>query len=190
MVIRFTNKQKAEITDMVYRYRDELIHKGFDVKRITAVKFTERCYRRYGQCTSRSNENWAIITISSICLKGTKETLREVIMHELVHAMNGVKHGHGASFHAMARRVNAFCGTHIDTYIPEYCVKPAMDFLKETNARRNKEEWKYEIICPNCGAKFHYKRMSKFVKDVMKNGGTTWSHCCGQKGGFELRILR
>ena len=89
MVIRFTNKQKAEITDMVYRYRDELIHKGFDVKRITAVKFTERCYRRYGQCTSRSNENWAIITISSICLKGTKETLREVIMHELVHAMNG-----------------------------------------------------------------------------------------------------
>lgn len=179
MVVEISEKQKSKIVDMLYAYREELIEYGFSVYPIS-VRFNSRKYKVYGTCSCNHRTETAIITISNILVKeGSKEAIKETILHELIHAMSYCKmNHHGAKFQEMARRVNRIYGTKIGTYAS----KEAYDSVREVvkaNVLDNRKT--YVCHCAKCGATWRYHKMSKFVKAVMRNGAKNYTCACGGK---------
>ncbi len=177
MVVEISEKQKSKIVDMLYAYREELIEYGFSVYPIS-VKFNARKYNVYGTCSCNYRMKTATIEISNILVKeGSKEAIKETLLHELIHAMPYCKmNHHGAKFQEMARRVNRIYGTNIGTYASKEAYDSIRDVVKANVNRKT-----YICHCAKCGATWRYHRMSKFVKAVMRNGAKNYTCQCGGK---------
>lgn len=175
----FTNAQKREITEMVHSLRAIMIKElGLEVFPIREVKFSTRCTRRYGQCT-RYREHGivtsATITISDIATQNP-QLLKETVLHELCHALPDTK-GHDRMFKWYVSQVNRFFNTNIGTYVRRELVDN--EWMAKNGKVRNHSSKRYTVAC-KCG-KFHrtYKRKTRFVEAVMRDGGKTWSHGTG-----------
>lgn len=98
----------------------------------------------------------------------------QTLLHELIHTINGC-FNHGKNFKYYASIINKAYG---------YNISRTTDSSK-FGVELPKQDYKFEIVCANCGAKWHYKRNTSFVQCVEKDGGQRWKCGCGAKGQFK-----
>lgn len=179
-----------EVTLEVHQLRYELIQKGFNVFPIRAVKLSTRCTRRFGLCTYHRDRYGEIvevtITISDICFHSTEHCLRDVILHELCHAMpNGQNHREG--FHNYARKVmRLYDNCHIDTHTTREESEKKNEYIKAIGRYR---DYKYKVTCKSCGKSYYYKREMKLIKFLKAGKSTNMWYCNCKCSEFNLEIL-
>ena len=183
MVTEITNEQKQKIVDKLYRYRDELIEYGFTVYPIS-VKFNSRKYKVYGTCYCNRRTETATIEISNILVKeGSEESIKETLLHELIHAMPYcMLNHHGAKFEEIARKVNILYNTKIGTYASKDVYDDIRSVVEENVTSHQKT---YICHCAKCGATWNYHKMTRFVKAVIMDGAKNYRCKCG---GVEFYI--
>ena len=147
---------KADFIQYVQNWRTELVDGcGFDVLPLLTVNFDNRV-RSLGRCHKREKRNYAILTFSEELLNliddddnGGFECAREVVLHELCHAIRG-NVGHGSRFKMYANEINIRYGASIATKLS----KDNSDVWRETMLKNGK--YKYLITC-DCGRVHTYK---------------------------------
>jgi predicted SprT family Zn-dependent metalloprotease len=88
----------------------------------------DRARKRFGACHYRKE----LITLSQhLTLLNTEDQVRDVILHEIAHALAGHKAGHGYAWRVIARQVGAR---------PERCYRPDVALPAAP----------YEATCPSC----------------------------------------
>ena len=98
----------------------------------------------------------------------------QTLLHELIHTVYGC-FNHGKKFKFYAQIINNKYGYSISR------TTDSSKFGVELPKRKNK----FEIVCNNCGAVWHYKRSTRFVQCVERDGGQRWTCGCGAKGQFK-----
>ena len=100
-----------------------------------------KAVRRYGQCRYRKKE---IGITKKLALINTIEESKDVVLHEIAHALVGGGHGHDHVWKSMCRKVGAR---------PERCYKP-----KERGGSVNTIEGKYKLVNKDTGKVYRYYR--------------------------------
>ena len=103
-----------------------------------------------------------------------EDIIIQTLLHELIHTMDGC-FNHGKNFKYYARIINNKYGYNISR------TTDSSKFGVELPKRKNK----FEIVCNNCGAVWHYKKSTRFVQCVEQDGGQRWTCGCGAKGQFK-----
>ena len=98
-----------------------------------------KAVRRYGQCRYRQRE---IGVTKKLALINTIEESKDVVLHEIAHALTGRGHGHDHVWKRMCRKVGAR---------PERCYKP-----KERGGSVNTIEGKYKLVNKDTGEVYRY----------------------------------
>ena len=98
-----------------------------------------RAVRRYGQCRYGKKE---IGVTKKLALINTIEESKDVVLHEIAHALTGRGHGHDAVWKRMCIKVGAK---------PERCYKP-----KERGGSVNTIEGKYKLVNKDTGKVYRY----------------------------------
>ena len=107
-----------------------------------------RAVRRYGQCRYRQRE---IGITKKLALINTVEESKDVVLHEIAHALTGRGHGHDHVWKSMCRKFGAK---------PERCYKP-----KDRGGSVNTIEGKYKLVHKDTGEVYaNYHRRPK-IKD-------------------------
>jgi predicted SprT family Zn-dependent metalloprotease len=107
--------------------------------------------RRFGRC----NHTHRLIGLSAPLVSiNSKDEVRDVILHEVAHALAGHSAGHGPRWQEMCRRIGAK---------PERCYNP--DEVNTLTA-------KWTGTCPVCANEFSRDRLSASLK---RSGG--WCPC-------------
>ena len=107
-----------------------------------------KAVRRYGQCRYRQRE---IGITKKLVLINTIEESKDVVLHEIAHALTGAGHGHDAVWKRMCVKVGAR---------PERCYKP-----KDRGGNVNTIEAKYLVVHKDTGEVYNrYHRRPK-IKD-------------------------
>ena len=107
-----------------------------------------RAVRRYGQCRYRQRE---IGVTKKLALINTIEESKDVVLHEIAHALTGRGHGHDHVWKRMCRKVGAK---------QERCYKP-----KDRGGSVNTIEGKYKLVHKDTGEVYaNYHRRPK-IKD-------------------------
>lgn len=124
-------------------------------KRIEFV-VSNRMKSTWGLCTTSNRRNYTEIKIASFLLQDDVEEryLRQTIYHELAHAIDENKHGHGKEWQKIADCIS-------DCYnmdIQQYCTEDEIDSLKKTTMYQEKCTKKmYSVVCTECGNKYTKK---------------------------------
>lgn len=117
---------------------------------IQSVMINNRLQSTKGRCRLRKViGGWVIAFIEinpGIIIDDHPEVLRDVLAHEMCHAIVGTQ-GHGPVWKKWAGTVNRKLGTHISTKFSysAYGLEPV---------RAKCREPKYTIVCPHCGTKW------------------------------------
>ena len=99
------------------------------------------------------------IAISKFLIKyATDEQIKQILLHEMAHALCGVDIGHGRVFKYKCREIG--------------CTEETYKISFELNYT---EESVYDIICQNCGVVGEYYRKSKQVESAIKNNTKLFS---------------
>ena len=126
---------------------------GIPVRTIRKVR-VNNSIRYYGRCMLyRKDDTIADITISNMTLANGSESIKNTIIHELVHASLPIDENHGKQFRELAKNVSKIYHTDIKQY---------GDKTKETEEFR-KQQYKYKVTCKQCGSTWYYIRKTKFV---------------------------
>ena len=131
---------------------------------------TFKSTRVYGYCIKTPYTPYKIALNEYLLEKGTDREIKEVLLHELVHAC-GIN-GHKWQFKNQANRI--------------YCVMKYDVQKKYTGIlpRKNREEHaKYKVICNKCGKVFYRMKRSNLVKYP-----NIYTHSCG--GNFTVEKVR
>ena len=113
-----------------------------------------RAVRRYGQCRHRKRE---IGITKKLVLINTIEESKDVVLHEIAHALTGAGHGHDAAWKRMC--VKGWCAR------PERCYKS-----KDRGGNVNTIKGKYMLINKDTGKVYrHFYR-----KPRHKNWDGVW----------------
>ena len=124
-----------------------------------------RAVRRYGQCRYRQRE---IGGTKKLALINTIEESKDVVLHEIAHALTGRGHGHDHVWKRMCRKVGAK---------PERCYKP-----KDRGGSVNTIEGKYKLVHKDTGEVYaNYHRRPK-----IKDWSTRWIR--GKKAHTEGKL--
>lgn len=127
-----------------------------------------------GQC-KRKNGVFSIVLNPALFQSQADDSIVvHVLLHEFIHTVNGC-FNHGSNFKYYAGIINN---------------KYHYDIARTTNATAFNvvmptQNNKFEIVCNNCGAVWHYKRSTDFVQCVERDGGQRWTCGCGAKGQFK-----
>ena len=113
-----------------------------------SVKYFGRCMLYY------KDDTIADITISNMTVANGGESVKNTIIHELVHASLPIDENHGKQFQELAKKVSKIYHTDI---------KQCGDSTKETEEFR-KQQYKYKVTCKQCGSTWYYIRKTKFVR--------------------------
>lgn len=126
-----------------------------------------------GQMAATRNRNTGVITIKSISLSSywceamTEDEVREVMLHEVAHALTPGSN-HNWTFKAKVRAIGGVAADHC--YEPSVETKARMDALTPAA---------WVGTCPNCGHKRPMHRAPTSVKAC--------SHCC--RGRFNMAYV-
>ena len=143
-----------KMQEIVEYYAKDMRSHGIPVRHIRKVR-VNNSVNYYGSCKLFRNDNTiADITISNMTVACGKESLKNTIIHELVHASLPIDENHGKQFHELAKRVSKIYHTDIKQY---------GDRTKETEEFK-KQQYKYKVTCKHCGSTWYYIRKTKFVK--------------------------
>ena len=124
-----------------------------------------RAVRRYGQCRYRQRE---IGITKKLALINTIEESKDVVLHEIAHALTGRGHGHDHVWKRMCRKVGAK---------PERCYKS-----KDRGGSVNTIEGKYKLVHKDTGEVYaNYHRRPK-----IKDWSTRWIR--GKKAHTEGKL--
>ena len=127
---------------------------GIPVRTIRKVR-VNNSIRYYGRCMLyRKDDTIADITISNMTVANGGESIKNTIIHELVHASLPINANHGKQFQELAKKVSKIYHTDIKQY---------GDRTKESEEFR-KQQYKYKVTCKQCGSTWYYIRKTKFVK--------------------------
>lgn len=127
---------------------------GIPVRKIRKVR-VNNSVNYYGSCKLFGSDNTiADITISNMTVACGKESLKNTIIHELVHASLPIDENHGKQFQELAKKVSKIYHTDIKQY---------GETTKETEEFK-KQQYKYKVTCKHCGSTWYYIRKTKFVK--------------------------
>ena len=128
-----------------------------------------RAVRRYGQCRYRQREIGVTKVLANL---NTIEETKDVVLHEIAHALTGPGHGHDFVWKRMCRKVGAR---------PERCYTPEHKgcTVKTTKA-------KYKLINKDTGKVYRYY----YRKPKHKNWDGVWLQ--GKKAETEgkLQVVR
>lgn len=121
-----------------------------------------RAKSRWGQATISRNRYGEItvkkIEISSRLMRDDVDDYpsRNTMMHEILHCVDGTD-GHTGKWKRIAEEIN-------NAYPDKYHITRCSDYSDyvHDNVEEN-HDYKYVVYCPNCGAKWFYRRKSKTV---------------------------
>ena len=127
---------------------------GIPVRKIRKVR-VNNSINYFGLCMLYCEDDTiADITISNMTVANGGESIKNTIIHELVHASLPIDENHGKQFQKLAKRVSKIYHTDIKQY---------GDRTKETEEFR-KQQYKYKVTCKQCGSTWYYIRKTKFAK--------------------------
>ncbi len=112
-----------------------------------ALKF-DNAKKRAGQCAKRNGLKW--ISLSTVVLPlHTDESIRDIILHEIAHAIVGLEHGHDKVWQKKALEIGCNGKRCYDN-----------SAFKENGKKALISQSKYTLTCPNCGKELpaHRKR--------------------------------
>ena len=173
-ILMLTQEEKNFITESVHHYAQELMLAGYTVLPILDVRFSNSV-RTFGCCKKhfddvRKRFRGATITISESCLHGTRDCLKSVILHELIHAMPDTKH-HDAVWQKYAREISKKFGVDIHTHVEDEDAEAVIENCPE--------RFNWHVRCNLCGKEWHFVRKTKFVKNALRHGKTIYHKCGG-----------
>ena len=127
---------------------------GIPVRKIRKVR-VNNSISYYGCCRLyRTDDTIADITISNMTAANGDESIKNTVIHELIHASLPIGEHHGKQFQELAKKVSKIYHTDIKQY---------GDRTKETEEFK-KQQYKYKVTCKQCGSTSYYVRKTKFVK--------------------------
>lgn len=99
-----------------------------------------RWKQRLGCCSYSKKE----ITVSKyVIFEAPIELLKQIILHEIAHVIAWPGEWHGKKWKWIANLLG----------IPQEDCKSTTNFKSQSS-----EQWKYQMICPNCKALYHYHK--------------------------------
>lgn len=114
------------------------------------VRINSRAVKRLGCCRRQGGRY--VIELAERVAKGTEDSCRETLAHELLHTCWGCQN-HGALWKEYARRMNEAYGYNIKRTVAE-----------ETAGGIYPEAFKYLFRCERCGAELGRYRSSPLTK--------------------------
>lgn len=123
----------------IHQFAIEQMEKWGLIEENWTFVWDNRAVRRYGQCRYRKKE---IGVTKKLALINTIEESKDVVLHEIAHALAGGGHGHDHVWKRMCRKVGAR---------PERCYKP-----KERGGSVNTIEGKYKLVNKDTGKVYRY----------------------------------
>ena len=94
----------------------ELKALGYQPPIAVQYRVSSRLTRALGNCLEQRQMGKIIRLVVTISADVPSETLKDVMMHELIHAVVGGREHHGYKFQALANQVNRTYGYNIGTY--------------------------------------------------------------------------
>lgn len=130
-----------------------------------------------GKCKSRNGKAY-IIEINGNMLKSeSDEFLKNVICHELLHsAPECIGEHHGGMWKHYAQVMNY----RNKNYNITRC------YSSEDLCNTYKRDYKYKIVCLDCGKEYYYRTKSKAVLSIMRDSK---SYSCGRCGKDNLIVV-
>lgn len=143
----------------------EARHLGIPISNhIKTVRVNNRLSRAMGRCKRINNYlgEWFEIEINPCMLAEEVDPMetKNTIVHELIHTCPGCMN-HGDTFHYYAKIVNRKLGYHVDTYVKTSALVSAGVKVKT----RQKETYKYALVCKACGHEYKRKRWSEALEN-------------------------
>lgn len=140
-----------------------------DVKTKYIEKVGKKRYIRYEKF------NKHIIEISPWLMDLNEEIIKNTIMHEIIHCLPNCNN-HGETFKKYAKYINERLGYNISRV-----GNKKEDYIKSNVEYVEKENYKYHIMCMNCGQSFFRKRLQRNFARKFK---------CAKCGGkFEIKNI-
>ena len=146
MVVSFCNNSNNNSNNIpmnklieIHQFAMEQMEKWGLIEENWTFVWDNRAVRRYGQCRYHKRE---IGVTKKLALINTIEESKDVVLHEIAHALTGRGHGHDHVWKRMCRKVGAR---------PERCYKP-----KERGGSVNTIEGKYKLVNKDTGEVYRY----------------------------------
>ena len=132
----------------IHQFAIEQMNKWGLIEQNWTFVWDNRAISRYGQCRYRKRE---IGITKKLALINTIEESKDVVLHEIAHALTGAGHGHDFVWKRMCRKVGAR---------PERCYKP-----KDKGGSVNTIEGKYKLVNKDTGKVYRYYHRKPKIKD-------------------------
>lgn len=172
-----TQKEEQKLNNLYMQCLTELSSIGIDMRNQELIgnidiKLTTRASKRYGCCKQEDpDKSYKIVTkrgrqkiikyekfqkhhieVSNWVMKLNDDIIKNTIMHELIHCIPFCNN-HGSEFKKYAHYINQRLGYHITTKgnIKEDYEASQLEYKEENN-------YKYKIMCQNCGQIIYRKR--------------------------------
>lgn len=150
---------KEKLNEYVKECKNELDEIGIYYGTVLEYKINTRAKRKWGDC-KRINDDSFVISISEELLsKGTKRGIKQTIMHELLHTIDGC-FNHQQKWKMIADYVNKKCNYDIQR------TNTAEELGLSEEEKLNKS--KYIFKCEKCGQTVYRTRKSKFTENYKK----------------------
>jgi len=162
----------SNLEQMMYTCKQQLVSLGFSElnSKLYNLEINPRFRKKLGQCCYNRKSMFYTIKISKNFMQVCPEYVKNTMMHELIHSVNGCMN-HGPNFQYLASLVNRKFGYNVKTHsdVPEYS-----KYLNET------KHYRYKLMCNTCGKEWLYEKAGKFVRGVLKNPNyCKCPHCRG-----------
>lgn len=142
---------------------------------IDKTVINKRTKRRLGACLSHissTGKKSFTIEVSARALVLDEQIVKSIIAHELLHTCAGC-FNHGKKWKEYGERTKSLLGYEIKRTMK--VGESSMDLLRE------KENYRYTVVCKTCGQKFLRKRKCPLVEHPEK-------YRCGKCGG-KLKLM-
>lgn len=118
-----------------------------------------------------------IIFNSNYLAFSTTDKIKNTMMHEMIHSLDGCM-SHTGRWKEIATRISYL--------MPQYQITRSSDHGNEYYKNVIEKQYKYEIECKKCHSKWKYQRMTKTIQACSKGNATC---SCGSKD-FKVITLR
>ena len=164
--------QLCDLNQMLNDCKQELISLGYNEvqDKYYSVSINPRFRHKLGCCSLDKKTLFYKIQISKVFMEICPDKIKNTMMHELIHSVNGCMN-HGPNFQHLAALVNRKFGYNVKTHsdVPEYS-----KYLNET------KHYRYKLMCNTCRKEWLYEKAGKLVRGVLKNPNyCKCPHCRG-----------
>lgn len=138
--------------------KNELDYLDIKYYNIQYVEVNTRAKNRWGQCRKDNRNNTFSINLSNELLKTTDKDIKDTLIHELLHTVDGCLN-HGDMWKKYADKVNRAFGYNIKR-------RTSNEDKGLKTVLKTASDYKYNVVCPNCGKTYHYARKCKVIDNL------------------------